>query len=254
MLFPGRKTAVECSPQVVAMPIPIHITTVLFDLDGTLVHQHPTSLDVLFSLLDEHLVPVMAASYRDTQQFVYRYWANSTEFKEDKEMYGERTDDFWLHYMKRKLWAAGLTELQTSDLAATLQRELLERYKPEVEILDDVRPTLKSLRRQGYKMGLVSNRSASIEEEIKEFGFKPFFDFYFSSGDVESWKPDPAIFEHAVFLAECEPEETVYIGDNYFTDVVGAQNAGIYPILYDPRNIFPDVECQKIVRIGDLLS
>ena len=236
------------------MAIPIHITTVLFDLDGTLIHQHPTSLDILFSLLDEHLVPVMAAAYRDTQQFVYRYWASSNEMMQDQKMYGEGTDEFWLHYMKRKLWAAGLTELQTRDLASTLQDELLERYKPEVAILDDVRPTLKALRRQGYKMGLVSNRKKSIEGEVKEYGFEPFFDFYFTSGDVEVWKPDPAIFDHAVFLSESDPESTTYIGDNYFTDVVGAQNAGLHPILYDPRNIFPEVECQKIFTIGELLS
>ena len=236
------------------MAIPIHITTILFDLDGTLIHQHPTSLDVLFSLLDEHLVPVLSTTYRDTQQFIYRYWANSDEYKQDKEMYGERTDEFWLHYMKRKLWAAGLTELQTRDLATTLQAELLERYKPEVVVLDDVRPTLKSLRRQGYKMGLVSNRGISIEKEAEELGFKPFFDFYFTAGDVESWKPDPAIFDHAVFLAESDPDTTTYIGDNYYTDIIGAQNAGIHPILFDPRNIFPDVDCQKITSISDLLN
>ena len=119
---------------------------------------------------------------------------------------------------------------------------------------DDIRPTLKSLRRQGYKMGLVSNRGESIEKEAKDLGFKPFFDFYFTAGDVDSWKPDPAIFEHAVFLAESDPESTTYIGDNYYTDVVGAQNAGIHPILYDPRNIFPDVDCQKITRISDLIN
>ena len=70
---------------------------------------------------------------------------------------------------------------------------------------------------------------------------------------VYSWKPDPAIFEHAVFLAESDGDTTVYIGDNYYTDVLGAQNAGILPILYDPRNIFPDIDCEKITSIGDLL-
>jgi len=236
------------------MTLPIHITTLLFDLDGTLIHQHPSSLDVLFTILDEHLVPVMATAYRDTQQFMFRFWAKSDELKEDTKMYGELTDEFWLHYLKRKLWAAGLTELQTTDLAAVIQKELLERYKPEVFIADDVHPTLKSLRGLGYKMGLVSNRPNPIEAEVKDLGFESYFDFFFTSGDVQLAKPDPKIFEHALYLAESSPEISAYIGDNYYTDIVGAQNAGLYPVLCDPRNIFPDVKCHRINKIGDLVS
>ncbi|MCD6424701.1 MAG: HAD family hydrolase [Anaerolineales bacterium] len=236
------------------MTLPIHITTLLFDLDGTLIHQHPSSLDVLFTILDEHLVPVMATALRDTQQFMFRYWTNSEEMEQDKKMYGELTDEFWLHYLKRKLWAAGLTELQTTDLAPVIQKELIERYKPEVYISDDVRPTLKSLRRLGYKMGLVSNRPNPIEAEVKDLGFKSYFDFCFTSGEVKMAKPDPKIFEHALYLADSSPEITAYIGDNYYTDIVGAQNAGLYPVLIDPRNIFPDVECHRINKISDLVS
>lgn len=236
------------------MTIPLHITTLLFDLDGTLIHQHPSSLDVLFTILDEHLVPLMSTAHRDIQQFIYRYWAKSKELNQDKKMYGELTDEFWLHYLKRKLWTAGMTELQTTDLAPVIQKELNERYKPEVLVADDVRPALKTLRQLGYKMGLISNRSNPIESEVHNLEFESYFDFYFTSGEVKSVKPDPEIFEHALYLADSNPDISAYIGDNYFTDIVGAQNAGIYPILYDPLNIFPDVECQKITKIGDLVS
>ncbi len=103
-------------------------------------------------------------------------------------------------------------------------------------------------------MGLVSNRSSSIEEEINELGFLPYFDFSFTAGEVNSWKPDPGIFEHALYLAESSPESTAYIGDNYYTDVLGAREIGIYPILIDPRNTFPDADCQVITNIGNLVA
>lgn len=236
------------------MTLPIHITTILFDLDGTLIHHHPSSLDVLFTILDEHLVPLMASSYRDTQQFMYRYWAKSEELRQDKEMYGDLTEEFWLHYLKRKLWTAGMTELQTTDLAPVIQKELNDRYKPEALVMDDVRPTLKTFRQRGYKMGLVSNRSNPIDQEVKDHGFESFFDFHFTSGEVDYVKPEPEIFEHALYLAESSPEVSAYVGDNYYTDIIGAQNAGIYPVLIDPRNIFPDADCQKITKISDLIS
>jgi FMN phosphatase YigB (HAD superfamily) len=184
------------------MGIPLHITTLLFDLDGTLTFQHPSKIDLLFTILDEQGVPLMTTAHKDTMQFIYQYWANSREAIEDLEMYGDFTEDFWIHYLKRKLWAAGLSEEQAAELAPEIQPALDERYQPTLIVPEDVRPTLKRLHAKGYKMGMVTNRSGSIEDELKELGFRPFFDFQFTAGEVDSWKPDPKIFEHALYLAE----------------------------------------------------
>ena len=236
------------------MTIPLHITTLLFDLDGTLTHQHPSSLDVMFTLLDERNIPLMATAHRSTMQFLYKYWANSPEVIQDMEKYGKFTDEFLIQYLKRKLLAAGLTQLQAAELAPIIKPELDEKHQPIRLVPDDVRPTLKGLHAKGYKMGLVSNRSDPIEEEIKELGFIPFFDFHFTAGDIDSWKPDAGIFEYALYLAESTPDVTAYIGDNYFTDVIGARSMGIYPILMDQRNTFPDADCMVIRKIGELLT
>lgn len=235
------------------MTIPLQITTLLFDLDGTLIHHHPSSLDVLFSILDKHQIPLMQSAYREALHFIFQYWANSEELEQDLEMYGQFTEEFWLHYLKRKMWSVGLTEKQTTELAMQVQLEFDELYQPETLVGKDVKPTLKALRSKGYKMGVVSNRSNPIDDEIVELGFDSYLDFYFASGDIQIWKPDPGVFEHALFLTESTPETTAYIGDNYYTDIIGARNAGIYPILYDPRNIFPDADCQVITDISDLV-
>jgi HAD superfamily hydrolase (TIGR01549 family) len=236
------------------MTIPLQIRTLLFDLDGTLIHHHPSSLDVLFTILDKHKIPLMQTAYREALHFIFQYWANSQELEEDIDMYGEFSEEFWLHYLKRKMWSVGLTEKQTTELAETVQVEFNELYEPQTLVGDDVKSTLKNLRGLGYKMGLLSNRSNSVDDEIKELGFDVYLDFYFTSGDLQIWKPDPRIFEHALFLAGSTPQTTAYIGDNYYTDIIGARNAGIYPILYDPRNIFPDADCQVITNISDLVS
>jgi putative hydrolase of the HAD superfamily len=236
------------------MTIPLQITTLLFDLDGTLTLKHPSSLDVLFTILDEHQIPVMASAFRTTAQFVYQYWSNSKEINQDLEIYGDFTDEFWVHYLKRKLWAAGLTEFQATELAPVIQPQLEERHQPQTIVPKDVLPTIKTLRRTGYVMGLVTNRSNPIQQEVEALGFLPYFDFCFTAGEVDSWKPHPEIFDHALYLAESTPQETAYIGDNYFTDILGASEAGLYPILYDPRNVFPEADCQVITKIGDLVA
>jgi FMN phosphatase YigB (HAD superfamily) len=32
----------------------------------------------------------------------------------------------------------------------------------------------------------------------------------------------------------------MYVGDNYFADIVGALQAGLTPVLYDPTSLFPE--------------
>jgi FMN phosphatase YigB (HAD superfamily) len=49
-------------------------------------------------------------------------------------------------------------------------------------------------------------------------------------------------------------QETVYVGDNYFADVVGSRRAGLHPVLYDPRGIFPEADCSTIKSFDELMS
>ena len=88
------------------------------------------------------------------------------------------------------------------------------------------------------------------------FGRHESFQLRFSwlTKGLQELQNDPKIFEHALYLADSSPDVTAYIGNNYYTDIVGAQNAGIYPVMIDPRNIFPDVECHRINKISDLVS
>jgi len=75
-----------------------------------------------------------------------------------------------------------------------------------------------------------------------------------AGGEVDSYKPDPAIFEHALQRGNVTAQETIYIGDNYYADVVGARRAGLRPILYDPEGVFPEADCPTIKSFDELKS
>jgi FMN phosphatase YigB (HAD superfamily) len=51
-----------------------------------------------------------------------------------------------------------------------------------------------------------------------------------------------------------EPEGALYVGDNYFADIVGAQSAGLKAVLIDPVNLFPEANCMVIERLPELES
>jgi putative hydrolase of the HAD superfamily len=75
-----------------------------------------------------------------------------------------------------------------------------------------------------------------------------------AGGEVDSYKPEPGIFEHALQRGNVTAQETIYIGDNYFADVVGARRAGLRPVLYDPQGVFPGADCTTIKSFDELKS
>ena len=46
----------------------------------------------------------------------------------------------------------------------------------------------------------------------------------------------------------------IYVGDNYYSDVLGPRRAGLRPVLYDPRGVFPDPDCESIKSFDELNS
>lgn len=52
-----------------------------------------------------------------------------------------------------------------------------------------------------------------------------------SADTVRAYKPHRELFEEALRISGCAPDEAVHIGDSYDTDVVGARAAGIRPVL-----------------------
>jgi FMN phosphatase YigB (HAD superfamily) len=46
----------------------------------------------------------------------------------------------------------------------------------------------------------------------------------------------------------------MYVGDNYFADIVGSRRAGLQPVLYDPSRLFPDSGCPVITSFDQLTN
>jgi FMN phosphatase YigB (HAD superfamily) len=101
---------------------------------------------------------------------------------------------------------------------------------------------------------VVSNRQDSLAEVISALGLDWAFQVVLAAGEVDLWKPDPGLLLHAASLAGVEPKATMYVGDNYFADVIAARGAGMRPVLFDPMELFPEAECAVIGSLGELRS
>jgi len=72
---------------------------------------------------------------------------------------------------------------------------------------------------------------------------------------VRSEKPHPLIFLAALDSAGVEAEESVYVGDQYSCDVVGARGVGMKPVLVDRYDLFPEItDCARIRSLAELVD
>jgi HAD superfamily hydrolase (TIGR01549 family) len=230
-----------------------HLHAILFDLDGTLRHDQPKSFDTLVNYLQERGHTFHLAQLKQAECWGHYYWIRSPELKADEATFGERNEAFWMHLTERQIRALGVAG-EVAGLAREVSQFFQENYKPVNHVPEDVIPTLTQLRAAGYRLGLVSNRIEPLDAFAAELGFASLFDFTLSGGQAESYKPDTGIFLKAAALAECLPEAAVYVGDNFYADIVGARAAGLQPVLIDPQEIFPDPGCPVIHLLSDLAT
>jgi putative hydrolase of the HAD superfamily len=227
------------------------IRTVLFDLDGTLVFHEPDSFDMISAFCTEIGQPLDAESERRGRRTRHEYFVDPTILKQLGDF---SHDEFWCHFNRYLLKAIDIQ----GDLDR-LAREATDRiagidltYRcPKADY-----HMLTELRVRGYKLGLITNRSnvLGFYELLDKTGLRPYFDLTLASGEVGVRKPEPGIFDTAMDQLGAQASQSVYVGDNYWADVVGAEQAGITPILYDPLRLFPEAECQILERVDQLLS
>ena len=106
--------------------------------------------------------------------------------------------------------------------AANFLREELSYAKP----FDDAQKSIRTLRREGYVVGLLSNadddflQTALCAAELE-------FSVVLSSESLRAYKPHRSVFITACATISTPPHETLYVGDSPIADVGGAHNAGL---------------------------
>lgn len=233
---------------------PNGIKAIFFDLDGTLRHSIPSGGDVFTDYVITLGLPVDEEARLRAMRWEHLYWANSMDLRNDLLAHSAETENFWIEYSRRRLVILGASPEWAVEFAPDVSRHMGEFYKPQSVVPEDVRRTLPQLKEAGYVLAVISNRDQPFQQLLLEHGIGEFFDFSLAAGEVSIWKPDPGLFEHALRRAKLSPADVIYVGDNYYADVVGSRAAGLTPVLYDPLGVFPDPDCVTIASFDELNS
>jgi HAD superfamily hydrolase (TIGR01549 family) len=230
------------------------IKAIFFDLDGTLRHSIPSGGEVFTDYVITLGLQVNQESRLRALRWEHFYWASSVDLRNDLLAHSAETENFWIEYSRRRLIALGASPEWAVEFATRISTHMGEVYKPESIVPEDVRRTLPQLKESGYILGVISNRDKPFQDVLDDHGIGEFFDFSLAAGEVNVFKPDPGVFEHGLQRVNVSAYEAIYVGDNYYADVVGARAAGLQPVLYDPLGVFPDSDCTTIKSFDELNS
>lgn len=89
------------------------------------------------------------------------------------------------------------------------------------------RPLLEELRKQGRRLGIVSNFYGNLESILHGEGLRELFDVVVDSGVVGVEKPDPRIFREAMEALGIDARDTLMVGDSRARDMRGAEGLGM---------------------------
>ena len=120
---------------------------------------------------------------------------------------------------------------------------------------DTIRPgTAERLREIGelYQVAVISNADGRIKDVLRKCGIADCFRTITDSGLVGYEKPHPEIFRLALKAMNATPEESLYVGDVYSVDYLGATGAGMRGVLMDVPGAYREKGVPRVESLTQL--
>ena len=146
---------------------------------------------------------------------------------------------FFAEYERLVLHGAGV-EVSRETAWRVWRQVRTIRY--DLALFDDVLPSLRSLKDLGLALGLISNINRTGPDLLNSLGLEGVLDSAITSREAGAEKPHAPIFQAALRQLGTSPAETVHVGDQYASDIVGALGAGMRPVLIDRYGTAEPVE------------
>jgi putative hydrolase of the HAD superfamily len=145
---------------------------------------------------------------------------------------------------------------QCNALDDSVRKALVENTQRSAnwdQILPGTRDALDRIRRQ-YEIAVISNADGKIDVVLDRCGICDCFASITDSGNIGREKPHPEIFAAALRAMNANPAQSLYVGDVYSVDYVGARNAGMDAVLFDVARAYRDREFPRVESLTELES
>lgn len=225
------------------------IEVVFLDAGETILHPHPSWPELFAATCRRHGVDVSAEEIGPILYETLRNWSDvaASAGVTNPSLSQEDSHRFWTFVYQTCLAKLGVDAPELLDVIYKVFTDTAT-YR----LYDDALPAIATLRRQGYRIGLISNFEGWLEEMLVELEVGDVFDVSVISGLVGVEKPDVRIYELALDAAGADPTAAVHVGDSVGLDVEPATAAGMKAILLDRAGAYPDHSGPRVRSLAEL--
>ena len=191
---------------------------IFFDLDNTLLdHNHA----------EGKAHQAIYEQYPEMQQVSLENWL---------ETYRRVNGKLWKLYQQGKIerfqvqHARFFESMHYLELPIQKSTEIgesyMQHYQDYWEWISGAEETLAEISER-FDTGIITN--GFKETQLKKFQkmmLGRFTDLFIISEELGKMKPHPDVFRHGEKMCGAEPEEILYIGDSYSSDIIGGKTAG----------------------------
>jgi putative hydrolase of the HAD superfamily len=208
---------------------------IFFDVGNTLLFPNRAKI----------LAPISSHRHPTLEQ--WQALERKTKLEFDQGMQSGRVDHgFW--------WIFHAHLLQQLGEDAAVRDALVENTQKSAnwdKILPGTRDALDRIA-QSFHIAVISNSDGRIEQVLSRCGIGDCFESVTDSGTVGVEKPRLEIFQAALRAMNARAEESLYVGDLYSVDYVGARNAGMQAVLFDVSGAYRDCEVPRVESLNQL--
>ena len=209
------------------------IRALLFDVNGTLIDiETDEGLEEIYRAI---------AHFLAYQGIVMHRWEVRDLYFQIMQQQRAASAETFVEWDAVAVWRE-LLETKASDYTRSLPAEkraqlplfLAELHRgiarKRLRPFPQVQQTLDQLRSR-YRMAVVSDaQSAYALPELRFAGLRDYFDPIIVSGDYGYRKPDARLFQKALDALHLQANQALYIGNDFYHDIFGAQQVGMKAI------------------------
>ena len=226
------------------------IKGVLFDLYGTLIDiETNESMEEIYRAIAHYLT--YHGVYLHRWEVRGRYYQIMNQQKEaSREGYPEiDVEAIWNEFLMREGIKSSLDRAQQAKVIAHIYRGV---SRNRLQLYPGVKRVLNELQKK-YRLALISDaQSCYALPEIQAVGLENYFESIVISSHYGFRKPDSRLFQKALDNMKLEPTEVIWVGNDMFRDIYGAQALGIKNIFIDSnqgaksyKDVSPDYRAQQ---------
>ncbi|HZS75799.1 MAG TPA: HAD-IA family hydrolase [Ktedonobacteraceae bacterium] len=233
---------------------PQSIRTIFFDAGFTLLYPYPSTPEICQRICQQLGLHIHLDKLQERMPEADDYFFRLMRSRRHAWASENTINEFWLDYYMNFLrpFVEEHNEALLYQLALAITREFNEHTS--WQIYPDALPTLDTLKKHGYTLGVISDWGISLTNILRAHKLNHYFDSVLVSAIHGNAKPSPMIFEEALRRTNSIADYTMHIGDSYIHDVLGARTVGITPVLLDrPEHLQPtNVDCLLVHSLTEV--